>query len=124
MSDHDENQLFHSPPDNWSALKPRARQMRHEPTPAEQRLWERIRNRQIGGAKFRRQYAVGRYIVDFVCLEQRLIIEVDGGIHDRQQDYDEARQSRLESTGFRVIRFSNGEIMDALEGGAAAIARA
>jgi very-short-patch-repair endonuclease len=102
---------FHAPPELWEKLKPLARQMRHEPTPAEDALWQRVRNRRVGGAKFRRQYAIERFIVDFVCLEQRLIIEVDGGIHEQQQEYDAIRQAFLEAQGFRVLRFSNGDVL-------------
>lgn len=93
-------------------------------TPAEEKLWTRIRNRRLGDAKFRRQYAIERFIVDFICLENRLIIEVDGDIHEQQQDYDEVRQAFLESLGFKVIRFANGEVLGQLEGVAQAIGEA
>lgn len=106
---------FHAPPELWDRLKPLARQMRHEPTPAENALWQRIRNRRVAGAKFRRQYAIERFIVDFVCLEHRLIIEVDGSIHEQQQEYDAVRQAFLEAQGFRVLRFTNGEVLQALD---------
>jgi very-short-patch-repair endonuclease len=107
-SDHS---LFHTPPELWERLKPLARQMRHDPTPAENALWQRLRNRRLAGAKFRRQYTIERFIVDFVCLEQRLIIEVDGNIHEQQQEYDAVRQAFLEAQGFRVLRFTNGDVL-------------
>ena len=107
---------FHAPPELWEKLKPLARQMRRDPTPAEHALWQRVRNRRVGGAKFRRQYAIERFIVDFVCLEHRLIIEVDGDIHEQQQEYDAVRQAFLEAQGFRVIRFTNAEVMRSPDG--------
>lgn len=109
------NQKFHASPEMWAKLKPLARQMRHEPTPAEDALWQRLRNRRVAGAKFRRQYAIERFIVDFVCLEHRLVIEVDGAIHDQQQEYDALRQSFIESQGFRVIRFTNGDVLKSID---------
>ncbi|MCK6580998.1 MAG: endonuclease domain-containing protein [Anaerolineae bacterium] len=108
---------FTSSPEQWAKLKPRARQMRHEPTRAEDALWQRIRNRRIGGAKFRRQHAVEGFIVDFVCIERRLIVEVDGDIHTLpdQQAYDQQRQALLESRGFRVLRFANADVLQSIE---------
>ncbi|MBL8132750.1 MAG: endonuclease domain-containing protein [Anaerolineae bacterium] len=108
---------FTSSPDQWAKLKPLARQMRHEPTRAEEMLWQRIRNRRIGGAKFRRQHAVEGFVVDFACIERRLIVEVDGDIHNLpdQQVYDQQRQTHLESHGFRVLRFANGDVLQSIE---------
>jgi len=106
---------FYAPPEWWHILKPLARQMRHEPTPTEKMVWNIVRNRQIKGAKFRRQHAIDRFIVDFVCLEKMLIIEIDGEIHDYKKDEDQIRQSFLESLGFRVLRFSNHEIEHQLQ---------
>jgi very-short-patch-repair endonuclease len=83
-------------PDLWQKLKPLARQMRKEPTPAEARLWQQIRKRQIYGVKFRRQFAIERFITDFCSPEARLIIEVDGPIHQYTQEEDQVRQSLLE----------------------------
>jgi very-short-patch-repair endonuclease len=108
---------FTSSTNQWEKLKPLAREMRHEPTAAEDRLWQRIRNRRIGDAKFRRQHTIEGFIVDFVCIEYHLIIEVDGAIHDNedQHAYDQQRQELLESIGFRVLRFTNEDIMQSLE---------
>ncbi len=108
---------FKSSPNQWSLLKPAAREMRHEPTAAEELLWQRIRNRGIDGAKFRRQHTIDRFIVDFVCLERALIIEVDGEIHQQpnQQAYDRERQQILEALGFRVLRFMNEMVFQSLE---------
>ncbi len=78
MVDEKRPLLTHTAPELWEKLKPLARQMRHVPTPAEDRLWQHIRNRQLKGMKFRRQWAIERFIVDFFCYEANLIIEVDG----------------------------------------------
>jgi very-short-patch-repair endonuclease len=106
---------FHAPPELWHKLKPLARQMRHRPTPAEDKLWQYLRNRQLAGVKFRRQYALERFIVDFVCLERHLIIEVDGDIHQLQEEYDRIRQEFLEMQGFRVLRFRNETVLTDIE---------
>ena len=104
-----------SSPELWAKLKPLAREMRHVPTPAENKLWQRLRNRRALGAKFRRQHAIERFIVDFYCADARLIVEVDGAIHDYIPEEDAIRQEFLESLGFRVIRFSNGEVFHMLD---------
>lgn len=96
----------------WQAIKPLARQKRHEPTQAEEVLWQRLRDRQIAGAKFRRQHAIERFIVDFYCSTTRLVIEVDGSIHDYTPEEDAARQAYLESLGLRVVRLSNEQVLD------------
>jgi len=115
---------FHTKPELWAKLKPLARQMRHDPTPAEAALWGRLRNRAVIDAKFRRQHSIERFIVDFVCLAHRLIIEVDGDIHDYQQDADAIRQAFLEAQGFRVVRFRNEQVLTAIDGVLAVIAHA
>ena len=74
-------------------------------------LWGRIRNRQISDAKYRRQEPIGPYIVDFVCKEHRLIVEVDGGQHAMSRIRDQRRTQLLESQGYRVIRFWNNEVL-------------
>ena len=92
------------------------RRVRHEPTEPEKRLWSALRNRQVSHAKFRKQTWLCGYLVDFYCAEARLVIEVDGDTHAHQQVYDEQRTAQLESEGFRVIRFSNDDVMRNLEG--------
>ena len=99
----------------WAKLKPLARQMRHEPTPAEKKLWQYLRNRQLRSAKFRRQHAIDRFIVDFYCAAARLVVEVDGEIHDYQPLEDAIRQEFLEAQGLRVLRFTNDEILETIE---------
>lgn len=95
----------------WQLLKPLAREKRHEPTAAEDHLWQRLRNRQIADAKFRRQHAIDRFIVDFYCAEAQLVVEVDGEIHQYTQEEDQIRQGFLESLGLRVLRFTNETVL-------------
>ncbi|MDF1592141.1 MAG: endonuclease domain-containing protein [Desulfobacterales bacterium] len=92
-----------------------ARHLRKNLTDAEQLLWRHIRGRQLKGYKFRRQSPVGKYIVDFVCFENRLVIELDGGQHARRRSYDHQREQWLHSQGFRVIRFWNHEVFQDIE---------
>ena len=87
-----------------------ARRLRRELTDAERWLWQRLRNRQLLGAKFRRQAAIGPYVVDFVCSEQKLVLEIDGSQHQQQKDHDESRSRWLEQQGYMVLRFWNHEI--------------
>ena len=94
-----------------AVMRQRAQRLRAEPTDAERALWVRLRRRQVLGHKFRRQQPVGPYIVDFVCLEKRLVVEVDGSQHIEQRSYDEARTVWLESQGYRVLRFWNNEVL-------------
>ena len=93
----------------------RARALRKNLTGTERVLWRHIRQRQVGGYKFRRQQPLGRYIVDFVCLEKRLIVELDGGQHAEQVLSDTARTAWLETQGFRVLRFWNNEVLSEIE---------
>ena len=88
----------------------RARQLRKEMTDAERLLWRELRDPERFPAKFRRQSPIGHYIVDFVCLEKRLVIEVDGSQH-QQSDRDEQRTQWLEQSGFRVLRFWNNDVI-------------
>jgi len=88
-----------------------ARRLRQELTPAESILWQALRGHQLDGLKFRCQHPVGRFILDFYCPSAKLVIEVDGGIHDQQQVYDQARTEKLEAFGYRVLRFTNDQVM-------------
>jgi adenine-specific DNA-methyltransferase len=96
------------------ALLQRIRELRHNATDAERLLWQLLRNRQLKGAKFRRQYPVASYIVDFYCHEARLVIEVDGSGHleDKQARYDAERTENLEAEGLHVLRFWNHEVLN------------
>ena len=87
-----------------------ARNLRRRSTPMETKLWRYLRSRKWEKLKFRRQRPVGRYIVDFICLEKNLIIEIDGAQHNDRKDYDAARTEFLNQLGFRVIRFWNNEV--------------
>src|SRR5215210_3372822 len=93
------------------------RTLRKQPTIAEQILWEQLRNRKVKGCKFRRQHALGSYIADFYCHEAKLVIEVDGLIHDakEQQAYDANRTKDLKLMGITVIRFTNNEVEHSLQ---------
>ena len=93
-----------------------ARGLRRNPTEAEQRLWSRLRRRQLDGVRFRRQVPLGRYIVDFACLSARLVIEIDGGQHAWKAEQDALRTSWLETNGFRVLRFWNNEVLGNIDG--------
>ncbi|MBM4285441.1 MAG: endonuclease domain-containing protein [Deltaproteobacteria bacterium] len=84
-------------------------------TDAERRLWYHLRNRRLGGCKFRRQYPVGPYIVDFICLEKNLVIEVDGGQHAENEAQDTERSAYLNKMGYRVVRFWNNEVLQETE---------
>ena len=97
------------------ALRQRARELRKEQTPAESHLWSALRGRVLGGYKFRRQHPIGTLIVDFYCQEVRLVIEVDGPVHNRQKEYDAIRTTWLEEHGYCVIRFTNEEVLNNLE---------
>ena len=92
-----------------------ARQLRQQLTPAETRLWEAIRNRQLNGLRFRCQHPVGRFIVDFYCPAYKLAVEIDGDVHLERVEYDTARTDRLEDYGYRVIRFKNDEVLTNLD---------
>lgn len=93
----------------------KARELRNNPADAERFLWSHLRLRQLGGHKFRRQHPLGPYIVDFVCLEQRLIVEVDGGQHVEQIEYDSKRDSWLRAEGFTVLRFWDHDVLTEVE---------
>jgi very-short-patch-repair endonuclease len=89
----------------------RARQLRKNPTDAGRLLWRKLRFWQIDGFKFRRQQPLGPYIVDFVCLEKRLVVEVDGGQHAENANYDTQRDDWLRDQGFAVLRFWNHDVL-------------
>jgi very-short-patch-repair endonuclease len=88
-----------------------AKKLRQSMTDAERHLWQHLRCRQIESTKFRRQHPIENYIVDFVCIEKQLVVEIDGSQHIEQQTYDKKRTKRLNQLGFRVIRFWNNEVL-------------
>ena len=103
-----------------------AKQLRKNSTDAERFLWRELRSRQLGGCKFRRQQSLGRFIVDFVCLERRLVIELDGGQHAEpvQAGYDANRAQWLTQQGFQVLRFWDHEVLTQVDGVKETIAKA
>lgn len=104
-------------PTVYELLKEFVKQNRSKPTAAEEKMWELLRDRRLENYKFRRQHIIGKYIADFVCIEHKLVIEIDGLIHQlpENKESDEIRTNWLESIGFRVIRFTNDEVLTNLE---------
>ena len=88
-----------------------ARRLRRDSTDAERLMWRHLRDRQLGGFKFRRQRPIAGHVVDFVCMEHSLVVEIDGGQHDWQAVEDERRTAALEAAGFRVVRFWNNDVL-------------
>ena len=89
----------------------RARNLRNNMTSPEVLLWHYLRRNQLSGHRFRRQHPIGRYIADFACIEQRLIIELDGGQHTEQREYDRQRDAYISSRGYRILRFWNDDVL-------------
>jgi very-short-patch-repair endonuclease len=90
-------------------------ELRKQATVFERRLWRHLRGQQLEGCRFRRQHPIGRYIVDFVCLERKLVVELDGQQHSGPEGYDGKRDTWLRVQGYEVLRFSNRQLMDELE---------
>jgi len=102
-----------------------AHQMRAQPTDAERVLWQRLRHDvALIGSHFRRQALIGPFIVDFASRKAKLVIELDGGQHDWQQESDALRTRRIEAAGYRVLRYWNNDVLDNLEGVLSEIQRA
>ncbi len=93
-----------------------AKNLRKKSTDAERLLWRYLRAKQSEGVKFRRQQPIGNYVVDFVCFENRIVIEVDGGQHQIEKDKDMKRDKWLKEQGFVVLRFWNNEVLKNIEG--------
>ncbi len=104
--------------DDIDSMVLRARKLRRSMTAAERMLWDELRGRRLCGAKFKRQRPIGNYIVDFVCDEAKLIVEIDGGQHgiDVSRANDRVRTRWLKARGFRVIRFWNPDVLENMEG--------
>ena len=94
----------------------RAKELRRNMTPAEKILWRHLKANRLNGLHFRRQQVVHGYFPDFYCHQHELIVELDGGIHEFQKEYDAEREVYLMSLGFRIIRFKNEEVMKNLKG--------
>ena len=99
-------------------LKQNARNLRNNMTEQERKLWNIIRNRNFYGYRFLRQYVIGQYIVDFICREKKVVIEIDGGQHNESEniEYDKQRTKYLENKGYKVIKFWNNDIDSNIEG--------
>jgi very-short-patch-repair endonuclease len=95
-----------------------ARNLRHQQSDAERLLWSKLRGSQLNGVKFRRQHSVGNYVVDFVCLRKKLIIEIDGSQHNEEcEKVKDARRTRwLQGEGYRVLRFWNNDVLTNIDG--------
>ena len=102
-------------------IQRRARELRREMTSAEKLLWSCLRNKQLNGLKFRRQHPLGPFIADFYCAARRLVVEIDGDIHDLQPERDAVRTEQFEQYGYRVIRFRNEQVLNDIEDVLAAI---
>ena len=89
-----------------------SKSLRRNQTAAEKKLWQELRSRRCGGYKFRRQYIIDEYVVDFVCISKKLVVEVDGPTHEGREDYDQNRTEHIRKRGYRLIRFSNAEVLD------------
>ena len=92
-----------------------ARYMRANPTHAETSLWEKLRKRQLGGLKFRRQHIIHVFIVDFYCPAAKLVIEIDGSVHTEEEEYDQEREAYLAAMGYETIRFGNLDVAENIE---------
>ncbi|MCR9257552.1 MAG: DUF559 domain-containing protein [Alphaproteobacteria bacterium] len=105
----------------FNPVTPKARRLRRDQTEMEKRLWNKLRGRQLEGAKFKRQHPIGPYIVDFCCEECALVIELDGGQHNEEVDAD--RTTYIEKAGHGVVRFWNGAVLENLDGALSEISR-
>ena len=104
-------------PDQWNNVSAYAKENRRNPTKEEELLWEQLRDRKIKNSKFRRQHAIEGYIADFVCLEKKLVVEVDGGYHDaeEQKQIDQFRTLTLQKNGYRLLRFTNDDVLHKMD---------
>jgi very-short-patch-repair endonuclease len=108
------------------AKRERALELRRNMAPAEKKLWQALRGKRVAGVRFRRQQTIDGFIADFYCPTAALVVEVDGSAHADQSDYDQERDRILAQRGLSVLRFTNSQVMDALEfvvGAIAAVCR-
>lgn len=104
------------PPELKAKMHDLAAQLRKDHTESEEILWQALRGRKLDGRKFRRQNPIGAFVVDFLCAEENLVIEVDGAIHEQQRESDALRHEIIESLGLRFLRFSAAEVEHNLNG--------
>ena len=96
---------------NTQRGKRNARTLRKSETDTERKIWQLLRSRNLNGAKFRRQHPIGPYVIDFICINEKLIIELDGSQHQQQQTHDAQRTMFLQQAGYRVIRFWDNDVL-------------
>lgn len=108
----EQDKRWHTNSKLWEQLKPIAHEKREQPTEAEKKLWKYLRKHQVYGLSFRRQHCIGQFIVDFYCKKTKLVIEVDGPIHQYHLEEDKVRQEYLEGLGLKVLRFSNDLVIN------------
>ncbi|MFM7016840.1 MAG: endonuclease domain-containing protein [Bacteroidota bacterium] len=108
-SDNNKPGYITANPKNYLHIKEMRDSLKSSSTEAEKCIWQLLKNKQVG-FKIRRQHIIDDFIVDFVCLNKRLVIEIDGKIHLNQKEHDELRTSQLSELGYKVIRFSNEEV--------------
>lgn len=103
---------------NKSNMKKRRQNLRNNATPAEQKLWQKLKGKQIAGIKFRRQYSIDSFIVDFYAPSCKLVVEIDGGTHfsDEAIEYDIQRERYIKKFGIRIIRFTNVDVFENIDG--------
>ena len=97
-------------------LTPLAKSLRKRSTDAERKLWAYLKAKQLEGLKFRRQQPIGKYIVDFVCFEKKVVVELDGSQHMAQEEQDRERDAYLNKSGFIVLRFWNNDVLENIDG--------
>jgi very-short-patch-repair endonuclease len=101
---------WHVPPELKQKMHELASELRKEHTPSEEILWQALRNRKLNGRKFKRQNPIGAFVVDFLCAEEMLVVEVDGKIHESQREADALRQEIIESRGLRFVRVTAEQV--------------
>ncbi len=113
MKEYKDNLTWAAKPDIFV----KAKELRKDMTAPETILWKRLRGRQLNGMKFRRQHPIDIFIADFYCHDEKIIVELDGGIHDtlEQMEHDDGRTFELEEKGFKIIRFRNEEIINEID---------
>ncbi len=113
MQEYKDNLTWAAKPDIFA----KAKDLRNDMTETERIMWRRLRGRKLNGLKFRRQHPIDIFIADFYCHEKKLIVELDGGIHDtnEQKDYDDGRSFELEEKGFKILRFRNEEVTNGID---------
>jgi very-short-patch-repair endonuclease len=111
MEELEKNMYFKAKPETMEA----ARLLRKNMTYYEKQLWEKLKGKQIDGYRFRRQHPIDLFIADFYCHEARLVVEIDGEIHNHKEEYDDGRSAEMEKYEIKVIRFTNSEVEENIE---------